>query len=67
MKLTILEQDNVWYVGMVDGEDVYPTTSYQSAKQAAARALQLLDLGPTAPQIGPEEIVVNYSKEKISE
>lgn len=37
---------------------VAPTSSYPSAKLAAARVLQLLSLGPVAPQAHPEKVCV---------
>lgn len=41
-------------------ESVGPVTEYNTKRQAAARLLQLLAVGPVAPQTWPEEIGVGH-------
>lgn len=58
MKLTIEEKNGEWLVGQEEGENIWPTTSYPTARLAAARLLQLLDLGPVGPQMHPERVCI---------
>jgi len=39
-----------------DGENIYPVTVKKNAREMIARLMQLLDVGPVAPQIGPERV-----------
>jgi hypothetical protein len=63
MKLTIEEKCGEWLVGMEDGENIWPTTSYSTKRLAMARVLQLLDLGPVGPQMHPERICIGEFSE----
>jgi len=42
----------------VHGEGIGPPSSYPTLRKAAARLLQLLHVGPVAPQTWPEEVCV---------
>jgi len=49
-----------------EGGSVYPRTSYETKRQIAARVLQLLGIGPVAPQTWPESVCIgeiSYGKE----
>lgn len=39
----------------INGEGVAPSSEYPTLRKAAARLLQLLHIGPVAPQTWPEE------------
>lgn len=62
LKITIIEDDEAWHVSMVEGESIYPTTSYPTSRLAVARVLQLLDLGPVGPQDHPEDIEIKLEE-----
>jgi hypothetical protein len=44
--------------GWQNGAGVAPATSYPTLRKATARLLQLLGIGPVAPQTWPEDICV---------
>lgn len=46
------------HVWTVDG--VAPPSTYDTKRQAAARLLQLLKIGPVRPQTWPEEVCIGY-------
>jgi hypothetical protein len=59
MKKIILTEINLgWSVALEDGELIYPTIDYPTKRLAIARILQLLDLGPVAPQTHPESVCI---------
>jgi hypothetical protein len=59
MKKIILEETGIaWSVSLEEGESIYPTTSYPTTRLAVARILQLLWLGPVAPQTHPESVCI---------
>lgn len=59
-KWTIVETDNGWEVGCQTSDSVAPTTIYPTKRLAASRILQLLGIGPVAPQDHPEDICIGY-------
>lgn len=54
----VQEDDGVFGIFYQTQKSVSPYIKYANARLAAARALQLLGLGPVAPQDHPEEIVI---------
>lgn len=58
MKITIEETGRGWKIDQEDDDNTWPTTYKETRKEAAARVLQLLDLGPTAPQASPEMVTL---------
>lgn len=49
-----------------DRGNVWPPTEKDSARQIVARLMQLLEIGPVAPQITPEKVCIGeitYSPE----
>jgi hypothetical protein len=50
------EPDGSWMIHYAAGENIYPVTVKNSAREMIARIMQLLDVGPVAPQIGPERV-----------
>lgn len=60
MQKFTLEQraDGCWHITHEKGESIYPTTSYDTPRKAASRLLQLLDIGPVAPQTHPERVCI---------
>jgi hypothetical protein len=60
----IVLKEGVWTVHDWRPDSVSPPTGYPTKARAAARVLQLLQLGPTAPQDYPETIeITKASKE----
>lgn len=57
-KIELTECGDNWAVAMSDRDAIYPTTSHKSKRLAVSRILQLLDIGPVAPQIHTEEICI---------
>ena len=51
-------EDGSWSIEESDGSSVWPTTTKKTKREMAARLLQLLDLGPVAPQTEPERVCV---------
>lgn len=52
--VAISQKDGKFYVHKWDKDNVAPVSEYPSAREAAARILQLLHIGPVAPQTWPE-------------
>lgn len=50
----IVERDGAWWVLQHTQESVFPQVSYPTKRDAAGRMLQLLHVGPVAPQTHPE-------------
>jgi hypothetical protein len=53
----IIQEEKNWDIPML--HSIWPETKKRTAKEAAARVLQLLELGPTAPQSWPEKITLD--------
>jgi len=51
----------------VEDGSSFPHTRYPNRRAAASRVLQLLGIGPVAPQIHPEKICVSWDREGSSE
>ena len=56
----ILETAEGWEVHFHTIDGVAPPSSYPTKRLAAARVLQLLGIGPVAPQDHPEDVCVGY-------
>lgn len=54
--------NGVWTVHDWRGENVCPPSTHPTKAKAAARVLQLLQLGPTEPQDYPETIKIEFNK-----
>ena len=55
--ITLYERlDGSWSMHLSDGENIYPVTVKKNAREMIARLMQLIDVGPVAPQIGPERV-----------
>ena len=55
--ITLYERlDGSWLMHLSDGESIAPTSVKKNAREMIARLMQLLDVGPVAPQIGPERV-----------
>jgi hypothetical protein len=52
--LIIEERDGEFVIHQHTAESVFPQVSYPTGRLAAARILQLLHVGPVAPQTHPE-------------
>lgn len=50
-------------VDHIDGDDVHPTINKPNRRAAVGRLLQLLDLGPVAPQREPERVCIGAAFE----
>lgn len=53
--IAIVETDGKFVVEQWSDDSVWPTHDYPTKQKAAARVLQLLGIGPVAPQTWPEE------------
>ena len=58
-KFTIYERDEGWFLDQDLPDGNFPTIFKNTKKEIAARFLQELNLGPTAPQIGPEHALMD--------
>jgi hypothetical protein len=45
-----------WTIEEMKIESVYPTVQKDSSREMVARLMQLVDVGPTAPQTEPERV-----------
>ena len=45
-------------------DSVYPPCDKKTKREIAARLLQVMEVGPVAPQIGPEEHCINMINDK---
>ena len=52
--------DGTWMIEETTANSVFPKTHKATAKEAAARLLQLMGLGPTAPQGHPEPKGISF-------
>lgn len=50
----LVEGDDVWQVHHWTPDSVSPVSEYETPREAASRLLQLLHIGPVAPQTHPE-------------
>lgn len=57
-KYILTEIDGKWTIEEMIIESVYPTTVKDSAREMIARLMQLVGIGPVAPQIEPENIKI---------
>lgn len=56
--LAIVEEDGEWVVHQFSETGVSPPSTYPSKRLAAARVLQLMHVGPVAPQTHPETAAI---------
>lgn len=54
--IIVMEPDGTYTIHQHTKDSVYCPTPKKTAREVAARMLQLLKVGPTAPQDWPEEI-----------
>lgn len=61
--------DNTWTIREFKNASIFPLITKTTAKEMVARLLQLLDLGPVAPQTEPEriELVIDETVVALSE
>lgn len=57
-RFIITEVDGQWTIEESIISSILPITTKSSNKEIASRFLQLLDLGPTAPQLEPERVEI---------
>ncbi len=57
---TIRETANGYAIEHRDGETVWPTTMKATKREAAARLLQLMGIGPVRPQMTPERVGIGF-------
>jgi hypothetical protein len=58
MKQFLLTQfdDGTWCIQEYSIQSAYPQTMKPNAREMIARLMQLVDVGPVAPQIEPEKV-----------
>lgn len=56
--VAIVEEDGEWVVHQFSATGVAPISAYPSKRLAAARVLQLMHIGPVAPQTHPETAAI---------
>lgn len=56
--IMIVNIDGVYEVHMHTPDGIAPPSSYPTKQRAASRVLQLLNIGPVAPQTWPEEVLI---------
>lgn len=56
--IAIEERDGEFVVRQHSEDSVCPQVSYPTARLAASRVLQLLGVGPVAPQSHPESVMI---------
>jgi len=57
-KFEIVECREGWALTQTHGENVWPTTVKGTARELIARLMQLMKVGPVAPQTEPETVVI---------
>jgi len=58
-KWTITEDDNGVHIVEEDDEgNITPTTTKPTRREAVSRLMQLMNIGPVAPQTDPENICI---------
>lgn len=55
-RFIITEIEGKWSIEEIAISSIFPITTKDTKKELAERFLQLLDLGPTAPQLEPERV-----------
>jgi hypothetical protein len=55
----IVEDGDGWTVHAHDAENVSPSVRYPTGRAAIARVMQLMKVGPLAPQTHPEEATIS--------
>jgi hypothetical protein len=60
LRWMIVETPEGYEVHQHSAASVWPPTTYPTKRLAAARLLQLLGIGPVAPQTHPESVCVGY-------
>lgn len=60
--ITVTQSVRGWDVGShLSSGSIFPTTSYPNAAKAAARVLQLMEIGhPVTPQAWPENVCIGF-------
>lgn len=56
--IIVMEPDGTYTIHQHTKDSVYCPTEKKTAREVAARILQLLEVGPTAPQDWPEEVCI---------
>jgi hypothetical protein len=59
MRYIIDKTPDGWSIYHLDSKgNVWPTTVKRSAREVVSRLMQLLEIGPVAPQTFPEEVCI---------
>lgn len=55
-KFILTEVDGQWSIEEMSLSSIYPITQKPNSREMVARLMQLVDVGPVAPQTGPERV-----------
>jgi hypothetical protein len=61
-KYTITENADGFVLAEERGESVYPHTQKATAREVVARLMQLMEIGPVAPQTYPERVCIGFTE-----
>ena len=59
---TITETSDGFVIEEQCGENILPQTHKATAREVIARLMQIMNVGPVAPQTFPEEVCIGYVK-----
>lgn len=59
--VAVVEKDGEWWVLQHSESGVFPQSRHPSARLAVARVMQLLHVGPVAPQTHPETACIEIA------
>lgn len=57
---TITETSDGFIIEEQCGENIFPQTRKATAREVIARLMQIMNVGPVAPQTFPEEVCMGY-------
>lgn len=57
-KFILTEIDGEWAIEQIEVSGIWPTVSKKTDREVVARLMQVLGVGPVAPQTEPERIEV---------
>ena len=63
-RFLLIDMGTYWTLREMDRTSVYPPCDKGSKREIASRLLQIMEVGPVAPQMVPEEIGVNMINDK---
>lgn len=55
-KFILTEVDGAWTIEEIVCESIYPVTAKPNTREMIARLMQLVEVGPVAPQTEPEKV-----------